>query len=339
MSVICTRCGGTDVACEAIINPNGYVFRRYTDESFLYGRCEDCREYAELTDPDNVKKAIRTLYGEFMSCSTREPDYADCRIVYKDNGKALDVRISLHPYDEESDGDDDDIFFCCESVSDLVSLADYGAGDFILTECYRFNHWTEEEKWTRKTYHVDVKGTHMKVTGREIRELYGANYPLDKDFVEKHGVRTVAERKWYRSQGELLTPLMVSRICKTGCRCDKDLVLSFRLQLHFLWHVNIIREKEEWCLPYKYSLTAVCLDAPNSFGRRYTSFDNALLHCLNGFNENATIKDRYASVEDYLSKNKCLHTECGCYWIALRLACDGESIPRLPAKKQNKSSL
>lgn len=306
MSVICTRCGGTDIACEAIINPNGYVFRRYTDKSFRYGRCEDCRGYAELTDPDDVKKAIRTLYGEFMSDSTREPDYADCRIVYKDSGKALDVRISLHPYDEEADGDDDDIFFCCESVSDLVSLADYGTGDFIMTECYRFNHWTEEEKWTRKTYHVDVNGTHMKVTGREIRELYGANYPLDKDLVEKHGVRSVAERKWYRSQGELLTPLMVSRICKTGCRLDKDLVLSFRLQLHFLWHVEIMREKEKWCLPYKYGLTAVCLDAPKSFGRRYTSFDKALLHCLNGFNENATIKDRYASVEDYLSKNKCL---------------------------------
>lgn len=35
MSVICTRCGSTDVACEAIVNPNGNVFMRYTDESFL----------------------------------------------------------------------------------------------------------------------------------------------------------------------------------------------------------------------------------------------------------------------------------------------------------------
>lgn len=120
------------------------------------------------------------------------------------------------------------------------------------------------------------------------------------------GVRSVAERKWYRGQGELLTPLMVSRICKSGCRLDKGSMLSFRLQLHFLWHVEIMMEKKEWCLPCRYSLTAVCLDAPKRFSRRYATFDKALLHCLNGFNENAAIKDRYTSIEDYLSKNKCL---------------------------------
>lgn len=129
-----------------------------------------------------------------MSCSATEPDYADCRIVYTDDGKGLDVRISLHPYDEESDGDDDDIFFCCDGVSDLESLADYGAGDFILTECYRLNHWTEEEKWMRRTYHVDIQGARMEVTGYEIRKLYGEDYPLDKDFVEKYGVTDLSNR-------------------------------------------------------------------------------------------------------------------------------------------------
>ncbi len=294
------------MACEAVINPNGYVFRRYTDESFLYGQCNDCREYAELTAPDEVKRTIGTLYQEFMSHSSKGPDYADCRIVYKDNGKGLDVKISLHPYEEETDGDDEDIFFCCDGISDLESLADYGSGDFILTECYRFNLWTVEEIWMRKTYHVDIQGIDVNVTGREIRELYGSNYPLDKDFVEKHGVRSVAERKWYRSQGELLTPLTVSRLLEDGCRLGKGSVLSFRLRLHFLWHVVIMRGKEDRYLPFRYRLTAVCLDGPQSFGRRYTSFDKALLHCLNSFNENATLKDRYASVEDYLSKNKCL---------------------------------
>ncbi len=33
------------------------------------------------------------------------------------------------------------------------------------------------------------------------------------------------------------------------------------------------------------------------------------------------------------------HTECGCYWIALRLACDGENIPRLSATEQNECPL
>ena len=30
------------------------------------------------------------------------------------------------------------------------------------------------------------------------------------------------------------------------------------------------------------------------------TLEKALLHCLNGFNENATIKDRYHSIGEYL---------------------------------------
>jgi len=33
------------------------------------------------------------------------------------------------------------------------------------------------------------------------------------------------------------------------------------------------------------------------------------------------------------------HSECGCYWIALKLACASENIPRLPTNKQNEGSL
>ncbi len=63
MSVICTRCVSTNVACEAIVNPNGNVFKRYTDESFLYGQCEDCGTCPELTDPDEVKMDLQIVSG------------------------------------------------------------------------------------------------------------------------------------------------------------------------------------------------------------------------------------------------------------------------------------
>ena len=33
---------------------------------------------------------------------------------------------------------------------------------------------------------------------------------------------------------------------------------------------------------------------------RILTLEKALLHCLNGFNENATIKDRYRSIGEYL---------------------------------------
>lgn len=142
MSVICTRCGSTNVACEAIVNPNGHVFKRYTDKSFLSGQCEDCGTYPELIDPDEVKMDIDRLYQEFKSYSDTEPDYASCRIVYKDDGDELDVKISLKA-DDKATAMDESIFYYCDSISDLKSLAEYGGEDFILVECFRFDKCTD----------------------------------------------------------------------------------------------------------------------------------------------------------------------------------------------------
>lgn len=35
MGYICTRCGGTNVVCEAIVNPNTGKIIDYLDESFM----------------------------------------------------------------------------------------------------------------------------------------------------------------------------------------------------------------------------------------------------------------------------------------------------------------
>lgn len=39
MKVICTRCGGTNIACEAIVNPNTGKIIDYLDESFMHANC------------------------------------------------------------------------------------------------------------------------------------------------------------------------------------------------------------------------------------------------------------------------------------------------------------
>lgn len=78
--------------------------------------------------------------------------------------------------------------------------------------------------------------------------------------------------------------------------------VSFKLHLHFLWSVTITNESAEWCEEFKYSLNAKCLDNPQSFGRRYTSFGLAMLHCLNRFNENANIRDDYETLSAALNK-------------------------------------
>lgn len=75
---------------------------------------------------------------------------------------------------------------------------------------------------------------------------------------------------------------------------------SFTIQLFFLWYVRIRREPENLA-PFKYALEACCLDNVQTFSRRYITLEKALLHCLNGFNENAVIPNRYQSLQNYFA--------------------------------------
>ena len=55
MSIICTRCGGTQVVCEATINPNTKVITEISDDSLQFGRCETCKVRSVLTDVEKTK--------------------------------------------------------------------------------------------------------------------------------------------------------------------------------------------------------------------------------------------------------------------------------------------
>lgn len=100
--------------------------------------------HAELTDTDKVQQEIDILYRSFIDSYETEPDYADCRIVYKDDGNEHDIKISLK-VDDKSAAMEESIFYYCDCLSDFKSLAEYGCEDFILVGCYRFGRWTEEE--------------------------------------------------------------------------------------------------------------------------------------------------------------------------------------------------
>lgn len=64
MKVICTRCGGTNIACEAIVNPNTGKIIDYLDESFMHANCGDCKEEVVITDVDRVKKDIDSMFSK-----------------------------------------------------------------------------------------------------------------------------------------------------------------------------------------------------------------------------------------------------------------------------------
>lgn len=133
MAIICTKCGSTNVSCEARVNPNTRQVTSYYDGAFMYGFCNDCNDEAILTDTEETKREIEENFLQFVKINGQEPLYARCHIVYKD-GSEESVIIKLSSGCEE--GVDDDVFYFCNSLGGLKFLAEFGMEDFIVTDCW-----------------------------------------------------------------------------------------------------------------------------------------------------------------------------------------------------------
>lgn len=137
MKVICTKCGGMHVACEAMINPNDKSFRNYTDEAFIYGWCEDCNTGVVLSDVDEVKEHIIKLHEDFYARYGTEPLYAQCDIMWKsdDDSHVCPEPATFKLSMEVDDATDDKISFYCNGIGQLISLAEFSGEDFVITDC------------------------------------------------------------------------------------------------------------------------------------------------------------------------------------------------------------
>lgn len=293
MSILCCKCGGTKVTCEAMINPNTKEFDHYTDESFLYGWCNDCKEGTVLTDIDEVKRTIDVKYREFVATNGGEPHYVNCRIVWKDDRKYCDTRIMLSA---DSGADEEDIFFYCNSLNGLLSLAEHGEEDFVVTECYGFAMLSETEIMERQTFEYEVRDKTVAVTGKEVLTYYGEHANLKKEDMESSAEYYARHIKYYKEYcNQSLDKYLVKRLLDEEKLMKKGETESFKLQLTFLWYVVITKEDDSLCKPFRYVLNAWCLDNSQNFGRRYVTLEATLLHCLNRFNENTNIPNRYHS--------------------------------------------
>lgn len=87
------------------------------------------------TNKNHRQQKIENLFRAYMNEHNEEPLYASCCIKYLDNSPQCDVMIKLNV---ELDVKDDLLFYYCNSLNDLKSLCEFGAGDFILTEVYEF---------------------------------------------------------------------------------------------------------------------------------------------------------------------------------------------------------
>ncbi|MCM0221126.1 hypothetical protein [Bacteroides fragilis] len=96
--------------------------------------------------PDEVRQKIEDLYLKFYSGRGREPHYAECAIRWNDTLESVEVRIALSvDYDPEKD---DEIFYYCNGLNDLKSLADKSMEDFTIAECLGFGIYEEQLQTT-----------------------------------------------------------------------------------------------------------------------------------------------------------------------------------------------
>lgn len=83
MGYICTRCGGTNVTCEAIVNPNTGEIIDYFAGAFMHAICSDCENEVVISNVEGVKYEIDLRFLEFVERTGKEPEYVECQIVWK----------------------------------------------------------------------------------------------------------------------------------------------------------------------------------------------------------------------------------------------------------------
>lgn len=105
MGYICTRCGGTNVTCEAIVNPNTGEIIDYFAGAFMHAICSDCENEVVISNVEGVKYEIDLRFLEFVERTGKEPEYVECQIVWKETGddKRVTIKLSLSINDDDND--------------------------------------------------------------------------------------------------------------------------------------------------------------------------------------------------------------------------------------------
>ena len=89
--------------------------------------------------PEEIKKEIREKYQEYRTEKGHEPHFLECAIRWNDTLETLETRIALNM---DSDTEmDDEIFFYCDTLDSLLSLADKSGEDFVIAGCFGFGEY------------------------------------------------------------------------------------------------------------------------------------------------------------------------------------------------------
>ena len=78
---------------------------------------------------------------------------------------------------------------------------------------------------------------------------------------------------------------------------------TFSYKLSQEWEFTLQREEKIY-EPFKYSLTGRKVGTCETLSKRYVNMESVFLHIMNNLNENANIKDKYKSVDEWLLENE-----------------------------------
>lgn len=84
-------------------------------------------------DKAKLIQKIRESYDEFVNNEGVEPDYVECEIC--DTNETFEGKIALTCDSTEFD---EDIFFFCNSIEDVISFVDDSVENFRIVDCYSF---------------------------------------------------------------------------------------------------------------------------------------------------------------------------------------------------------
>ena len=166
--IVCSICGGTDVKCAAVIDPNTKQFIDFEYEAFLDGECSLCGNIA-LTDPDEVKTDMDKRWKEYMKLHHTVPNYARCDIVRHgdcDGCESAFIRIG----GPENAVEKHRIVAVCRDLEELKTLTVPDSDrEFAVVECQLFEF---HEVLEDKTYNIEVDDRTVSVTTKEVLDFY-----------------------------------------------------------------------------------------------------------------------------------------------------------------------
>ena len=86
---------------------------------------------------------------------------------------------------------------------------------------------------------------------------------------------------------------------KNNFKTGEKVEFSYKNDNGNVWNLILIREDEKY-LPFLFALEGKKVGTNQTWERRYTSIEDAILHIVNNFNENANIKNRYSDLQEYI---------------------------------------